>query len=298
MNKPVALLSCQKPLGFFDTPQSAKIDPFGEDKLLIDAFQKRGIEARRLAWDDATVNWGDFECAIVRSTWDYFVRCEEFLKTLTMISSQTRLMNSLDTIRWNSNKRYLGDLEKRGVPIVPTIYLQETTVAATYEAARSKKWDRFVVKPVIGGGALETYRLPKDEAIFQKLNTKHSPEFMVQPYLDSIEREGEWSFLFFGGEFQFAIQKVPVEGDYRVQAIFGATTTVKTPSEADLMAAKKVLQTVPEKLLFARVDMVRAEGGGLWLMELELIEPFLSLGLQASAAESLVESFLSLRGRA
>lgn len=291
MNKPVALLSCEKPLSFFDNAHSANIDPFGEDKILIEAFSKRGIEARRLAWDDPTVSWGDFQSAIVRSTWDYFVRCEEFLKTLAMISSQTRLMNSVETIRWNSDKRYLADLEKRGVPIVPTVFLSETTVAASYEAARAKKWDKFVVKPVIGGGALETYRLPKDEANFQKLNTKHSPQFMVQPYLDNIESEGEWSFLFFAGEFQYAIRKVPVPGDYRVQSIFGATSAVETPREADLLAAKNVLQQIPEQLLFARVDMVRGSEGAMWLMELELIEPYLSLQLQQGAADRLVDKW-------
>ncbi|XOV74266.1 MAG: hypothetical protein ACFHWZ_11965 [Phycisphaerales bacterium] len=80
---------------------------------------------------------------------------------------------------------------------------------------------------------------------------------MIQPFVESILTEGEYSLLYFGRAFSHAVQKLPKAGEYRIQAVYGGTDRGHTPSAAELEAAQRVIDAVPGELLYARVDMVR-----------------------------------------
>ena len=182
--------------------------------------------------------------------------------------------NPLATLRWNTNKTYLLELEARGVPIVPSL-LAPAFCQQDLEDARTTFGDVvFVVKPTVSGGAEGTYRMKPGDPV--PPDVKHC-EMLVQPLIPAIAEEGEFSLFYFGGEFSHAILKRPASGDFRVQEQFGGTeTTIAPPSAAEALA-RATLDAVQQQLLYARVDMVRAPDESFQLMELELIEPSLFL---------------------
>lgn len=89
-----------------------------DEDILVKELSSQGHTVTTISWS-ADANWKQFDCAIIRTTWDYMERPEAFFKKLELISSETKLYNSLDTVKWNIHKSYLkrfGDL------IVPTIF--------------------------------------------------------------------------------------------------------------------------------------------------------------------------------
>ena len=146
------------------------------------------------------------------------------------------------------------------------------------------------MKPVVGATARETLRFdssPDGLAAAQSHIDRLIPHeaLMLQPYLNSVEEAGELSALYFGDAYSHGVRKVPVPGDYRVQDDFGASDEPYTFTEAEEIeleqirrALKAVLQEklgVSEPLLYARIDVLRDGHGGLYLNELELVEPSL-----------------------
>jgi len=129
---------------------------------------------------------------------------------------------------------------------------------------------KLVFKRQVGGGAHGQFLLEKGEP----MPGLECP-MMVQPYLETIEHEGELSFIFIDGQLSHALLKRAAPGDYRIQSLYGGTETVIVPNQADIRAARAVLETLEGLPLYARVDMLRGDDGKLLLMELELIEPYL-----------------------
>jgi hypothetical protein len=185
-----------------------------------------------------------------------------------------RFANPIATLRWNTNKDYLFDLEEAGVAIVPS-KLAHHLMRDDLDTARAAfGCEMLVIKPTISGGADGTYRLGLSDSIpFDVLER----EMLIQPLMPMIAREGEFSLFYFSGKFSHAILKIPEAGDFRVQEQFGGReVTVEAPTAA-LALAGAALAAAPGPLTYARVDMVRGEDGGFYLMELELIEPSLFL---------------------
>lgn len=182
--------------------------------------------------------------------------------------------NAVETLRWNTNKAYLLDLEARGVSIVPT-RLVPSLAPQDLDVARTMFGDTLlVVKPTISGGAEGTYRLGPGDPIPQDVS---NTEMLIQPLVPAIAEEGEYSLFHFAGQFSHAILKRPATGDFRVQEQFGGTETAIDPPPAAHALAKAALNALPEHPLYARIDMVRDQLGAFRLMELELIEPSLFL---------------------
>src|SRR5215510_12879583 len=94
---------------------------FAEDKLLKRGFEEQGFEADIVVWNQADIDWNNYDIALIRSTWDYLDQIELFSKVLSRIEASTcKLYNPLEAIRWNVDKHYLFDLEKWNIPIIPT----------------------------------------------------------------------------------------------------------------------------------------------------------------------------------
>jgi hypothetical protein len=185
-----------------------------------------------------------------------------------------RFANPITTLRWNTNKDYLFDLEEAGIAIVPSQLAHHLTRSDLNIARAAFGCETLVIKPTISGGADGTYRLgPKDSIPFDVLER----EMLIQPLMPLIAREGEFSLFYFAGKFSHAILKIPEAGDFRVQEQFGGReVTIEAPAAA-LVLAEAALAAAPGPLTYARVDMVRGEDGRFYLMELELIEPSLFL---------------------
>ena len=186
-----------------------------------------------------------------------------------------RMLNPPSVLRWNSDKSYLGRLAEQGVAIPDTIWV-DSPMQGDIDAAFDRFGvDQLVVKPRVSGGAWKTLRLARDE----RMESAPEGPAMIQPYLPSIETDGETSLLFFGGKLSHVVEKRPVPGEFRVQVQYGGGyVALAEPPAAALALANKTLAAVGEDLLYARIDMARGAGGGWRLMEAELIEPDFYLG--------------------
>ena len=114
---------------------------------------------------------------------------------------------------------------------------------------------------------------------------------MIQPYLPSIETEGETSLLFFGGRLSHVVNKRPVSGEFRIQVQFGGQyVALPEPPAGALALAEKTLAAIDEDLLYARIDMAQGPDGGWLLMEAELIEPDFYLGSAPEGGRRFAEA--------
>jgi hypothetical protein len=250
-----------------------RTDAFEHD-YMMDAlrgpFEARGMRVEDVAWDDPKADWADFDAVIIGTTWDYWDRLEEFLAALERIEGQTRLFNGSSLVRWNARKTYLRELETKGAKLIPTLWLDVADEAAAQAAFDTLGADDLVFKRQVGAGAKDQHRLKRGEPI-----PAMPHPMMVQPFLPMIQTEGELSFIFIDGEFCHALIKRAQPGDYRIQSTYGGREEQITPSAEDLAAARAIIGTLDEAPLYGRVDMLRGDGGGLLLMELEVIEPYL-----------------------
>ncbi|MBI1360619.1 MAG: hypothetical protein GC155_10115 [Alphaproteobacteria bacterium] len=211
---------------------------------------------------------------MVLACWDYQDDHVAFLARLESIEAAgCRVFNPPALVRWNIRKTYLRELEAKGAPIVPTLWAEAPQGSDIRAAFARFQCDDVVLKRQVGAGARGQARFsrstaPADGAVLDRPG-------MIQPLIRSVLDEGEYSFLFVDGAFSHALIKRPTAGDYRIQAAYGGQSAKIEPAAADLAQADAVLRTLAEPPLYARVDMARGDGGGLMLMELEAIEPFL-----------------------
>ena len=186
-----------------------------DDQLLLTALVERGLNAVPAVWDDPGVDWSSFAMCVLRSTRDYHHRLQEFLSWVEHVATVTSLWNPLEVVRWNTHKSYLRDLEQRGVPIVPTVWLAAGTQADLRRLMAAEGWRRVVVKPVVSASAHETIlvseeSLDKGQGHIERLLP--TTDLMVQPFIESVRGEGERSLMFIDGEFTHAaILKRPAE---------------------------------------------------------------------------------------
>ncbi|MCW0046409.1 transporter [Brevundimonas sp. BT-123] len=212
----------------------------------------------------------DYDLILPVIAWGYHRDHGRWLKACAKWSQAgLPVANPAEVLRWNSDKAYLARLADKGVPIPQTRWTDRVTQDQVGAAFAETGAPVLIVKPTVSAGAFRTLRLTPGEAL------KDAPvgAAMIQPYLKSIETEGETSLLFFGGRFSHAVNKRPVAGDFRIQVQFGGLYKAVTPDAAAMALAEQVLAAIDEPLLYARIDMARDDSGRWVLMEAELIEP-------------------------
>lgn len=270
-----------------------------DDHPLIEALEARGAAVERPAWDASDVDWSSFDAVLIRTTWDYMHRRDEFVAWAHHVASVGRLFNPAGVIAWNTDKSYLRELESRGARIAPTLWLKQGTPPADLAGRLHEQgWTRAFIKPRVGASALGTLRFdvdPSGIAAAEAHLATHLAEgaMLIQPYLSSVETFGELSALFFDGQLSHGVRKVPVAGDYRVQDDYGAKDTRYAFEGAERTLVETLATLTDHDLLYARVDLLRDDEGQLVLNELELVEPSLFLRGDRAAAERLAEAFLA-----
>lgn len=285
----VAVLRCER-LPRFVTWEIPDVDAlFDDDRLLIGALRRRGVDAVPVAWSD-DADWERFDLAVLRSTWDYVDRLPEFLTALEAIEARgCRVRNPLDAVRWNSDKRYLDALAGWGAPVVPVIRTSTADPDAAVRAVAAAGWDVLVVKPAVGVGGSGVVRLPATR-LPEHLRSARE-ELLVQPFAPAVVDEGEYSYVVIGGEVSHVLRKRPASGDFRAHGIYGGTVAPHAPVAADLAEVRELSARLPFDLAYARIDVVRF-GGRLEVLELELIEPMLYLSAAPGSADRLAAALL------
>jgi len=189
-------------------------------------------------------------------------------------SQKASLYNPYNCLKWNSNKSYLEELEKLGAPVIRTLTVERVTQRAVEAAFETLKTDKLVIKPQIGGGAWRQVLYKKGDP-FPSKDQLPPEEAMIQAFLPSVKEEGEYSFLYFGGQFSHAVNKKPKPGEYRIQSTYGGIEAAYSPSSQERDTARSILNVLDFTPLYARVDLLRGTDGQLKLIELEMIEPYL-----------------------
>ena len=273
--------------------------PLDDDlPLLLAACGEAGIDAQVLAWDDPTVSWSRFDAVLLRSTWDYIDRLPGFLAWCDRVAAATRLLNPPDVVRWNTDKRYLGDLARAGVAVIDSHF-----IAPGDDPSSLPAFDEFVVKPTVGAGSRDCRRFvaAEREAAIAHAGAllDRGLHVLVQPYLAAVDEHGETALMFFDGAFSHAIRKAPLlrRGEAATPALFAPERIgARTPSDDELATARDVLAAIPfGPLAYARVDLLPSTAGPR-LLELELTEPSLFLAYGPGSAERLADVLRRLLG--
>jgi hypothetical protein len=277
---------------------------FTDDERLYEALSGLGVDAARVPWDDESAEWDSFDAVVIRSTWDYARRRDEFVAWAESVGS--RLHNAPEVIRWNTDKRYLGDLEAAGLPVVHTEYVAPGETPPGLDG-------EVVVKPTISAGAQDSGRFSErthDEARALIDHVHRSGRtVMLQPYLASVDTVGETAIVCLDGEPSHVLRKsavlrpdevAPVRDD-----VIGAAEVMYDPelvvageaTEPEFELARRVIDHVAERFkyvpLYARVDMVPGPDGSPILMELEAVEPNLYLDQAPGSAERVAKAIVA-----
>ena len=263
-----------------------------DDVYFVAVLELLGVQPTVCVWNDPDVDWTSFDAVLIRTVWDYFQQYSAFLAWLDRLDQRgVPTINDTRLVRWNSEKRYLLDLEQHGVPIIPTHFARAGSLLEVLQSVPSRE---VVIKPSVSGGAWHTARGTLGTAAFKATITSLPShlDYLVQPFVPEIATNGEWSLLYFGGTYSHAVLKHPAKGDYRVQEDHGGTATPAKPDAFIVQAADSALAAVAalgyREQVYARVDGVVVDGQ-FCIMELELIEPLLHLGIRPDAAERFAQ---------
>jgi glutathione synthase/RimK-type ligase-like ATP-grasp enzyme len=274
-----------------------------DDQTLLQPLADRGFKAHPAVWSDPNYPWQDCDAVVIRSCWDYHLHSQEFLRWIAFLESAgCSVWNPPAMIRWNADKSYLRALENRGISIVPTLWCEPGETPSLADALRAQGWAKAVVKPRISATAhrtqlVEAKNAEAGQGLFEELMA--GPGVMVQQFMDTIVSQGEWSLIFFGGQFSHAVLKTAKLGDFRVQSDFGGKSRAADPPAHVLECAIRAVRAAGDPL-YARVDgvidRVRDEDQ-FRIMELELIEPALFLTSHPTAAVCFADAIATASQR-
>jgi len=241
-------------------------------------------------WDDASIDWSQFSIAVLRSTWDYYARLDEFVAWVDLVSAQTTLCNPAEIVRWNVDKRYLQEMSAHGIPVMATTFVSKM-IGITQELIAQD----VIIKPVVSAGSNNTAR-HRNDAVAARAQLDHilsnAGVAMVQPYSPTIDSVGETGLVYLGGKFSHAFGKDAVFGEaeqvhngVHVQEVI----TARTANPNEHLLGDSVMKFLINKFgvtpLYARIDMVTNIDGVPEIMEVELTEPSLYLHLDAGSPE-------------
>lgn len=246
------------------------------------AFAMAGLTLAARPWNEGA---GEADATLALLAWGYHHDVERWDALLAGWPAERLLLNPPSLMAWNTRKTYLADLERAGVPVVPTVFgdADAQTLAMAFERFDC---DELVVKPQVSAGSHLTQRVRRGDALAPL------PDAMIQPYLPAVSDEGELSLFFIAGALTHAIRKVAAKGDFRVQPQFGGANSVWIPDAEAQAIAQASLAARPAPPLYARIDLIRLGDGRLALMELEAIEPDLYLEHGEQIAERLAATVL------
>jgi glutathione synthase/RimK-type ligase-like ATP-grasp enzyme len=287
----VALATCAELPGLDD-----------DDRLIAPALAMLGVRAVPAVWDDPAVDWGAFDLVVVRNTWDYPGRREDFL---AWAAAAPRIANTPAALAWTTDKRYLGELAAAGLPVVPTAFAAPGEAPEPLLAGRGE----VVVKPSVGVGSIGAQRFAAGEhaaaAAHARALQARGLVAMVQPYLRGVEDgRGETALIFLGGRLSHAICKGPLLGGPPAEAFADGLYLIerieaREPTGAERAVGERVLSWITARLgalPYARIDVVPGAGGQPVVLEAELAEPSLFLGTSPGAPGRLAAALAAVLG--
>jgi glutathione synthase/RimK-type ligase-like ATP-grasp enzyme len=238
-----------------------------DDQVLFAAFESQGIKLIPIIWDQS--DWSLYQNILIRSPWDYALKRDLFIQKVKECSRKNvNLIHSPEIVLWNIDKSYLANFS--GPSTIATLIF-DNFIFENLDLAFAKLGPELVLKPKVGAGGKDTYRL-SSVAEKEKCQNLLGKSVIIQPFIESVVTEGEYSFIYFGRQFSHAILKKAKSGEFRVQDDHGGSVYAYTPTQAELHEVDQILASLHFKTDYARVDVVRGSNHFL-VMEIELIEP-------------------------
>jgi hypothetical protein len=267
-----------------------------DDRLVLDHLHSQGVETQAVLWDSDQIRWEEFESIILRSCWEYHLRPQAFSSWVGMLAERgIPLWNPPQVVHWNMDKMHLRGLAEAGVAVPTAVWLDKGSGVNLEAILEERNWQQAVIKPTISMTAFQTWittpqQAKRDQAAVEKMLKRSG--VMIQKFIDEVRTRGEWSFIFFWKTYSHAVLKRAKQGDFRVQNDFGGYLEKAAPSVSLIEQAQKIVDSVAEPLLYARVDGIDVDGT-LVLMELELIDPVLFLGEAPHAPQSFADAIMA-----
>ncbi len=266
-----------------------------DSDLSFEPMQALGWSIDMVPWRTVNVDWQQYDAVYICTPWDYPDDPDSFLSVLKSIDrSNAILVNDMALVSWTIPKTYLRDLESRGAAIVPSVWCDEFNPGALAGFFDAHQVDKIIVKPVVSTNSHNTFLLERPvttELVEDLEKTFATRPFVVQPFIENVRVEGEFSLFFFSNEFSHAILKTPKGEDFRVQEEHGARIISTEPESALLETAVNLLRLVEPMPVYARCDYIRGLDDQFLLMELELIEPSLYLRMDSEAPMRFARAF-------
>jgi len=267
-------------------------EPDIDEQPLVDALNAAGHDASVAAWDDPSVDWSQFDLAIVRATWNYALHVDAFAAWLKRVNSLTTLVNPYETLSWNLHKSYLLTLAGDGVPIIPTRFVNQGEWVTVSQIVQEEGWSRIVIKPTVSAGSFGTQyfdlstmygpsQLARAQMFFGEMIAQR--DMMIQRYMPSVDTQGETALIVINGQLTHAIEKRPRFDDQDEEVYLREHI-----SDEMRELATKVLDAAGQEHYYARVDVIPDDDGSLMLSELELLEPSLFFPYAPHAIDAFV----------
>ncbi len=268
-----------------------------DDLVLVEELKRRGHIVTPIRWDEPPSAFEGQDTLLIRSTWDFLFRIDEFRGWLDRCErGRLPLWNPPRVVRENISKRYLLRLSEAGVQTIPSLFVAPGETCSLRKELAARGWDEFIFKPAISGGAVGTVRGRLEEFAAlepQVAAIREQGDVLVQPFFPEICSAGEWSFVFFGSTFSHAVRKVPKAGEYREQATYGGSAVRDEPSPQLIEQAASARAVLAEGLPYARVDGIERDGS-LFVNEVELIDPRLFFLFDDQAAARCADALEEL----
>lgn len=262
--------------------------------LIVAAGLERGVGFEMAYWDEPDLPARGFDCAVIRTCWDYTARAEEFVATIEAHErAGLPVFNSAKVVRWNARKTYLKEL---GAAAIETVWIDKADARSVAQAFDELDAAEIVLKPQIGAGSIATVRLKRNTWSEADLIQGPDGPAMAQPFLRSIETEGERSLFWFGGVYSHAVRKVPDAGDWLANIPGKTRFIAESPPREALEAAEAARSRAPNDLLYVRIDLVLGDDGNWRVIEVEAIEPFLFLDYAPEGARFFVDAIARVLG--
>lgn len=270
-------------------------EPDPDHDVLSNALADAGITAGLIAWDDPTARPSDYKLCVFRSCWNYFEDIDAFVRWVGHTERAVGLANPAEAVRWNVHKRYLRSLETKGIRTVPTVFGWRGQKMSLTRILGKEGWDDIVLKPAISANSVRTERFRPGQAGQAQLfldRLLQGWDVMIQPYLSSVEStDGERSVIGIDGAWTHTIRKAPrFDGDKE------NVSQALEVSDEEAAVADRCLESVPDEVFYARIDLIRDNEGRMCVSEVEVIEPTLFLSQSPAGLDRYVAGLARIVG--
>jgi hypothetical protein len=252
----------------FEYPAKGR-DYGAEDRWLIGQLGPRFDITTIAPWDAADAV-ARFDLVIVRNSGPVLGYAEAYARFRDRVTTcGVPVYNELTGRADMLGKQYLLEMYEQGMPVIPSVLPGDTRDLPVVP--------EYVVKPLHGADSVGLRVVGRDE-----LSNVDQPDVLIQP---RINMQAEISFVFVDHDYQYALSTSHGDERWELHEF--------EPDPADLDFARSVIAWNRIRRGVQRVDACRTEAGSLLLVELEDLNPYLSLATVADRTrERFVDAFV------